>query len=169
MQESTDKIWFDATLYPHRSLSPRGFVILMTLICLVSFAIGLVFYLRGAWPIFGFMGLDVLLIYAAFKLNYRSGRLVETISLVGDELIIRRIDHKGEEQAWSFNPYWVQVALEYRKKDPKAWRQRHLLISSHGQGLFVGEFLTEEEREEVNQDLAGALWRYKSSEPPAAI
>ena len=169
MQESTDKVWFDATLYPHRSLSPRGFVILMILISLISFTIGLIFFLKGAWPIFGFMGLDVLLIYAAFKLNYRSGKLVETISLIGDELIVRRIDHKGEEQCWAFNPYWVRVGLEYRKKDPKPIRQRHLFISSHGRGLFVGEFLNEDEREEVNRDLSNAILRYKSSGHPAAV
>ncbi|WP_321394466.1 DUF2244 domain-containing protein [Emcibacter sp.] len=167
MQESTDKIWFDATLYPHRSLGPKGFLILMTLVSIISFVIGLIFFLKGAWPVFGFMGLDVLLIYVAFKLNYRSGRLVETISLIGDELVVRRIDHKGDEQAWSFNPYWVRLALEYRKKDPQAMRQRYLLISSHGRGLFVGEFLTEEERKEFSLDLDNAIRRYKSGANPA--
>ena len=66
-------------LHPHRSLSPRGFLILMSAIGLVSFVMGMVFLLIGAWPVMGFFGLDVALIYFAFKLNYRSGRLYETV------------------------------------------------------------------------------------------
>ena len=47
----------------------------------VSFVAGFVFLLIGAWPVFGFFGLDVVLIYLAFKLNYRAARLYETIDL----------------------------------------------------------------------------------------
>src|SRR3546814_1874361 len=68
---------FDVELRPHRSLSPRGFLLLMALICAISFTGGLFFYLMGAWPVIGFMGADVLLIYLAFRINYRSGHLVE--------------------------------------------------------------------------------------------
>ena len=56
-------------------------MVLMSAVCLVSFGTGLLFYLFGAWPVIGFMGLDVALIYVAFKLNYRAGRLYETVDL----------------------------------------------------------------------------------------
>src|SRR4029078_9097194 len=75
---------FRALLTPHRSLSPTGFMILMGAVCLVSFGTGLLFYLLGAWPVIGFMGLDVLLIYVAFRLNYREGRLYELVDLKED-------------------------------------------------------------------------------------
>src|SRR3546814_15431204 len=58
---------FDAELRPHRSLSPRGFLLLMASVCAFSFAGGLAFYLAGAWPVIGFLGADVLLISPAFK------------------------------------------------------------------------------------------------------
>ena len=57
-------------LYPHRSLTPRGFLILMTFISAVSFIAGMAFLLMGAWPVFGFFGLDVLLLYLAFNLDF---------------------------------------------------------------------------------------------------
>ncbi|WP_138380846.1 DUF2244 domain-containing protein [Luteithermobacter gelatinilyticus] len=157
------RVWFDAVLYPHRSLSPRGFVILMSLVALVSFSVGAFFFLRGAWPVFGFMGLDVLLIYGAFKLNYRSGNCVEQVRLAGDELLVRRIDHKGSEQSWSFNPYWVNVNLQYRAQDAATFREKHILVTSHGRGLFIGTFLTQQERREVLGELKKALRAYKTA------
>ena len=82
---------FRAVLYPHRSLGPTGFLILMSAIGGVSFITGMAFLLKGAWPVFGFFGLDVALIYAAFKLNYRSGRLYETVELTPDVLTVTRV------------------------------------------------------------------------------
>src|SRR4026209_2898607 len=69
---------FSAVLTPHRSLGPKGFMVLMGAVCAVSFGTGLLFYLLGAWPVIGFMGLDVALIYIAFRLNYRPARLSQT-------------------------------------------------------------------------------------------
>ena len=82
---------FRAVLYPHRSLGPTGFLILMSAIGGVSFVTGMAFLLKGAWPVFGFFGLDVALIYAAFKLNYRSGRLYETVELTPEALTVTRV------------------------------------------------------------------------------
>jgi len=76
---------FSAVLLPHRSLGRKGFIILMGVISLVSFITGIAFYMQGAWPVLGFFGLDVLLIYGAFRLNYRAARLRETIELTQSE------------------------------------------------------------------------------------
>ena len=65
---------FRVVLTPHRSLGPKGFLALMLAFGAISFATGIVFYIAGAWPVVGFLGLDVLLVYVAFRLNYRSGR-----------------------------------------------------------------------------------------------
>ena len=71
--DSGEPTLFSAVLTPHRSLSATGFVIVMALVGGVSFAAGIAFLLMGAWPVFGFFGLDVLLIYLAFRANYRAG------------------------------------------------------------------------------------------------
>ena len=70
---------FSALLTPHRSLSRAGFLALMLFVIAVSFAAGLACVLIGAWPVFGFFGLDVLAIYWAFRINFRSGRASEEI------------------------------------------------------------------------------------------
>ena len=78
--DPADRLLFAARLTPHRSLSRTGFVVLMAVASAISFGAGLVFLLMGAWPVFGFFGLDVLLIYWAFRINFRHARASEDIS-----------------------------------------------------------------------------------------
>lgn len=150
VQRRKSGLLFDALLTPHRSLSARGFVVLMTVICVVSFAAGLAFFLIGAWPVVGFFGLDVLLIYLAFRINYRHARMYERLELAPDRLVVRRVDHWGKERSWDFQPTWLQVLID----EPPA-HDSPLVLRSHGRSLKVGHFLTAEER----LDLARALRR----------
>jgi uncharacterized membrane protein len=76
---------FSATLTPHRSLGRIGFLILMALFGLVSFITGMLFLVLGAWPVFGFCGLDVLLLYWAFRLNYRHAEAYEQVTVTCSE------------------------------------------------------------------------------------
>ena len=69
---SAEPTLFSALLTPHRSLGSVGFVVLMSIIAVVSFAGGAVFYVVGAWPVGFFFGLDAVLIYWAFRVNYRA-------------------------------------------------------------------------------------------------
>jgi uncharacterized membrane protein len=148
---------FRALLTPHRSLSPTGFMILMSAVCLVSFGAGLLFFLIGAWPVIGFMGLDVLLIYVAFKLNYRAGRLYEVVDLKEDALTVTRVQPSGQAQIWEFNPYWVQIKLE-----PRHGRASELSLISHGKRLLLAGFLSDHEREDFADALTKALSAAKS-------
>jgi len=143
-----DEVIFDAILTPHRSLSPRGFFLLMAAISGISFTAGLGFFLMGAWPIVGFLGLDVLLIYIAFKINFRAARLYETVVVTRDRLVVERVSPRGDAQQWRFQPAWLQILMD----DPPA-HDSQLTLRSHGRSLRIGAFLTAEER----LDLANAL------------
>jgi uncharacterized membrane protein len=149
---------FRAVLTPHRSLGPKGFMILMAAVCVVSFATGLLFYLLGAWPVIGFMGLDVLLIYIAFKLNFRALRLYETVDLTDDALTVTRVAPSGKAQSWSFNPYWVRLSLQQR-----LGRSSELSLASHGRRLVFASFLSDDEREDFASALSSALTAARSS------
>lgn len=152
---------FSAVLTPHRSLGPRGFLVLMALVCIVSFGTGLMFLMLGAWPVMGFMGLDVALIYIAFQLNFRALRVYETVDLTPEELTVTRVPPSGKPSSWRFNPYWVRLSLE-----PRVGRSTELSIDSHGKKLVFGSFLTDGEREEFAQALTTALSEARS--PKAA-
>ncbi|MGI9387298.1 MAG: DUF2244 domain-containing protein [Methyloligellaceae bacterium] len=143
---------FSAILTPHRSLGPRGFVVLMLLVSLMSFAAGFAFFLVGAWPVVGFVGMVVLLIYCAFRLNFHAGRIYETVDLNDSELKVSRVYPSGRSQSWSFNPYWVRLEIIERPGKRKA-----LILSSHGSRLIIGSFLTDDEKCEFAEALEGAL------------
>jgi uncharacterized membrane protein len=157
-----DPVLFDAILTPHRSLSPRGFALLMFGICAVSFTAGLAFFLMGAWPIVGFFGLDVLLIYIAFKINFRAARLYETVTLTRDTLTVERVSPRGDAQRWQFQPAWLKVFMD----DPPE-HDSQLTLRSHGRDLRIGTFLTAEERLELAQALRGALSKACTPVSPA--
>src|ERR1700675_3713706 len=84
---------FSVGLTPHRGLNRAGFLVLMGFLSAVSFAAGLAFWLMGAWPVFGFFGLDVLAIYWAFRINFRHARAIEEIRVTPTELHLRRVSH----------------------------------------------------------------------------
>lgn len=153
---------FEAELKPHRSLPPRGFLILMVLFGAVNFAAGTAFWLLGAWPVFGFFGLDVLLLWFAFRYNYAQGRAREFIRLDDDCLTICRRDAKGREQVSRLQPYWLRV--ECREDDESA----ALSLCSHGRRTRVGVFLSPHERRLLAEALREALARLRDPHPPVA-
>src|ERR1017187_3412158 len=100
---------FSALLTPHRSLNRSGFLVLMAFLSAISFSGGLAFLLMGAWPVFGFFGLDVLAIYWAFRINFRHARATEEILVTPSELRVRRVSHRGHVVEWVLNPLWVRL------------------------------------------------------------
>jgi uncharacterized membrane protein len=148
---------YDAELAPHCSLPPRGFAALMLLLAGVSAAVALAFVLRGAWPVTPFFGLDVLLVYVAFRLSYRQARRREALRLTEESLTVERIDPRGERRSWRFQPFWLRVVLE--EKDEHSNR---LVLASHGRSLVVGSFLGPAERRDVARGLTDALARWKA-------
>ncbi|MFA5957454.1 DUF2244 domain-containing protein [Hyphomicrobium sp.] len=150
MQSSKDAQF---VLHPHRSLSPRGFLIMMGLISAVSFIVGMVFFLMGAWPVFGFFGLDVALIYWAFKLNYRAGRIYETLHLTPELLKLTRVHPSGQREEFEFNPYWARVSCRVDRPDGRT----SLWLAAQGKAVRFGKFLTDDERRDFADALTGAL------------
>lgn len=143
---------FSAILLPHRSLTPKGFTIMMSIMVLICLTIGMWFYLIGAWPVLGFMGLDVLILYLTFKANYRDGRIFETVELTDDHLSITHHPLRGKQLNWQFNPYWVKLNLRER-------RGQCCLVeaSSHGKKLVFAHFLSDDEKREFTSNLNRAL------------
>lgn len=149
----TGRVYFDAVLHPHRSLPPRGFLAVMVAVGLVSFFAGFAFLLMGAWPVFGFFGLDVALIYLAFRMNYRSARLVEHVRLTDTELRIERVHPSGRVESWTLEPAWARAELTATASG-KAVRLR-----SRGARVLLGRFLLPEEQTAFADAFRAALGR----------
>jgi uncharacterized membrane protein len=149
---------FRAVLHPHRSLDPRGFLILMLALGTVSFATGLIFLSIGAWPVMGFFGLDVLLVYVAFKLNYRAARAYELVELTPVALKLTQVNPSGRSREFEFNPYWVRVRFI---EHPDG--SNNLRLTSHGRELEFARLLNDDERRDFARVLEGALATARTS------
>src|SRR6266403_1617443 len=118
--ESEQPKLFSALLTPHRSLNRTGFLVLMVFLSVVSFAAGLAFLLMGAWPVLGFFGLDVLVVYWAFRINFRHAKATEEISVTPSELRVRRVSHRGHVVEWVLNPLWVRLGCALSRSRRKS-------------------------------------------------
>jgi len=144
---------FSAMLTPHRSLNRAGFLILMAFLSLVSFAAGVTFLMLGAWPVFGFFGLDVLAVYFAFRTNFARATAREEISVTPTELRVRRVSHHGAVSEFSFNPLWVRLDRQVHEE----YGIERLALVSRGKSLTIASFLGPDEKASFAKALTTAL------------
>ncbi len=156
---------FSAVITPHRSLGRVGFLVLMTAFGAVSFAAGMAFLLKGAWPVFGFFGLDVALLYWAFRLNYRDAGAYEQVTVTAAALKVRKVSHRGRAREWVLNPLWVRL----EKVEIEEFGIARLLLVSRGKQLGIAGFLSPGEKASFANELGNALSEVKRGVTRTAI
>jgi uncharacterized membrane protein len=144
---------FEAVITPHRSLGQAGFAVLMIAIGAISFIAGIVFWAIGAWPVFGFFGLDVLLLYWAFRINYRRAAAYEVVTVTPIELRVRKVTHRGRVREWVLNPLWVKLD----KITHEEYGIERLFLVSGGKRLAIASYLSPDEKASFAKALAAAL------------
>ena len=148
----TDTVHFSTTLSPHRSLSPEGFKWLIRGVLAANVAIGLPMYFFGAWPVAGFMGIDVWLLWFMFQRSYLDARRRETLTLTDRELIVERRAPDGEREEHRLDAYWLRIEAS----------EERLVLVSRGNRVVVGRFLSPEERERLEEELKSAHARMRA-------
>jgi uncharacterized membrane protein len=146
-------ILFSAELRPYRSLSPRGFGLLLMFVATTCFVGGLLFWSKGYWPITIFFILDILAVQFAFRLNFRAARAAEIVEMTSDKLTVRRIAPNGRAEAFEVNPYWARFEIE---RHPE-WGVTRMALTSHGKRLALGSFLGPEDRDSFAKAFSSAL------------
>ena len=131
----TDTVLFSTTLQPHRSLSPEGFKWLIRGVIAANLVIGLPMYILGAWPVMGFMGLDVWLLWYLFQRSYFDARRSETLTMTDRELVVERRSPDGEREEHRLDAYWLRIESGER-----------LVLVSRGNRVVVGRFLSPDQR-----------------------
>ena len=149
---------FRAVLTPYRSLSRRGFAIVMGLIGGISFAAGVAFLAVGAWPVVGFLGLDVLLVYWAFRRNFADARAREVVEITDTELVLYRLHVGRPVQELRFPRGFVAVELE---DDEEREIVGSLALRSRGRRFELGGFLNPDDRRSLAEVLNAALARHR--------
>jgi len=149
---------FDAVLRPNRSLSNSGFRVVMGIVIGANILFGGYFFAIGAWPVLGFCGLDIFLVWLAFKLSYRQGRLRERVRITEDDMWVARVLPSGHETRWHLQPYWVRISIER-----PIGHESQVRVTSKGGTLILGAFLAPDERDRFAQALSAALGRGRGS------
>ncbi|MDD9876058.1 MAG: DUF2244 domain-containing protein [Magnetovibrio sp.] len=145
-------VLFQAELRPNRSSTPGAIRVLALALAAVLVPAGLIFVLVGAWPVFGFLGVELIALYALLRYNHRRSYMVERIAVTEADLVVERVDPWGRRREWSFQRPWLQVNLE--QSDPRHVR---LELRDRGEALTIGAFLTPDERIDVAEKLRRVL------------
>lgn len=157
MQPTEDTVYFDASLTPHRSLSPRAFLIVMSVIGGVSFIAGLAFVSMGAFPVLGFFGLDVLIIWLAFRRNFRSLKQRTLVRVTARSVDLVHEEPGQEPRQVALPTAFVSLDLDYPQRKPSELR-----LSYGGSAWVIGRFLTPAERKSLFKALNASLAKANS-------
>jgi uncharacterized membrane protein len=152
-----DEPIFRALLMPHRSLGRIGFAILMGALLFSWLVVGAIFLSKGAWPVFGFFGLDVIAVYVAFRLNYRAARAREEVSVSRTSLDIRKTAPSGRSEAHRFNPFWARFSVTRHQEIGITG----MAVEGQGKSVPIGSFLNPDDRESFAKAFAAALAKVK--------
>lgn len=157
MRDAQEPTLFAADVTPHRSLGGVGFVAVMAALGGASLVLALIFLAAGAWPVAAFLGLDVVLVYFALKVNFRRAAAREEVEVTPSALNVRRISHRGELAEFTLNPLWVKL---HREVDPDFGTQRLLLVS-RGRSHPIAQCLSPEEKDSFADALSAAIGEAK--------
>lgn len=146
---------FEARLVPHRSLTRKAVRVLIGLFALISVASGIPFVLLGAWPVAGFLGLDVAILYLAFRANVRAARAYEDVLVTPLELMLAKVTPAGARSEWRFHPAWVRLD----RQEHEEFGLQRLSLHSRGRSVEVARFLGPDEKASFASRLARALSR----------
>ena len=144
---------FDARLEAYRSLSRIGYRVLTALFFVMLVVHGLFWLRAGAWPVFGFMGLDFIGICVAFWLSRRSGLAAEEVRVSRTELLVRKIVPSGKSYDYRFNPLWTRLNVDRHEE----LGVRSITLASKGWTMPVGMILNPDDRESFARELGVAL------------
>jgi uncharacterized membrane protein len=164
MTEPADNVvLYRRVLYPHRSAGGIVLFRVLLIVAMVLTAVSMSFIALGAWPVSGFLGLEVVLLGAAFWVSEKRLNMRETIDLTQKVLIVERIDSRGRRQRWTFQPHWL-----YLRSLDRDGRSVGLELRSHGNSLVVGAYLTGDEISDLRRTLEEALRRLSAPLPQPA-
>ena len=151
------KNYLDIKIYRNQSLTTRGLYILMFFVPIPASYIGISFYVLGAWPVLGFMGFELLLIYIAFKILFYKNKFYEHIILDSEKLNILFKKKNKIIKKIELEPTWVQVKIEkiYENEDT-------LIVSSHGKKIILANYLIPEERLKLAGKIKSGLREWKN-------
>ena len=154
-QPADDKAVIRITFWPHRSLGPRGFLFLMAGFGFLTFLLGCLFFYLGAWPVIGFMGLEIGLVWLAFRMNYQTGQHYEELLISRQGSWLSCYDARGRARRTAMDSPWLKAEITADRHGRPA-----LYLRWHAKKIEIGKFLPPDEKpalaKAINQGFAKA-------------
>jgi len=150
--KNLDDILLEIYLSP--SIATRLFVIrwILALFGATCVLVGVIFAMIGAQPVLGFMGIEIILLWGAYRFCVRNTRMIEHLVLSYHYLIFRRVDRNGNVSIINLEPHWLSVEICEVKGIA-----RHVNLMSKGRVHVVGAFLAPNEQFKLLHTLKRAL------------
>jgi uncharacterized membrane protein len=148
--------YMDAEIRPNRSLSERGFIVLIAIVTLANCASAAVFIALGATFVPIFLGVDVLAVIVAFLVSFRAGRRVERVQVTAAEIRVTRETPKTSELVWRSPTAFTRLRVEKEEERTVA-----LKLALSGREAVVAAALSPRERADFAQALERAIWQAK--------
>ena len=145
-------VYLDAVLEPPRSLSTRGLNRVMLILGSFSAVFSLGFLLVGAWPVVGFLGAEILVLWLVFQWSFRAQTARTYVRVTADEVDVRKVDGWGRERRASMASHFARVEFDRTATGPNALR-----LATSRTAYPLGEFLTPRERETFARRLMQAI------------
>ena len=145
--------YMDAVITPHRSLSERGFIVLISVVTVANCCSAAVFIYMGAILVPFFLGLDVLAVIVAFMVSFRAARRVERVTITAREVVVTHETPSWRRVVWESPTAFTRVATETEDD-----RMVGLRLALSGKQVAVAQALSPRERGEFAQALQQAIW-----------
>jgi uncharacterized membrane protein len=145
-------VYMDAEIRPNRSLSQRGFIILITVITVLNCASAAVFLAMGATLVPFFLGLDVFAVAAAFYLSFRAAERVQRVQVSAREVVVTLETPRGSKTLWESPTAFTRLAVEAEAEEIVA-----LKLALSGRECPVAEALSPGERAHFARALETAI------------
>lgn len=129
----------------------------MVLVAVASFIASIPFIVLGFWPVAGFYGLDVILLYIALRSSFNAAKSVEHLNISPFDVLLRKVDPSGKVREWHFNPLWTRLTRDVHDE----FGVQRVTLVSRGEAVAIGQFLSPDEKDALWRRLSAALTQAK--------
>ena len=148
----TATLYMDAVITPHRSLSRKGFAVLLGVVIAFNLAVGALMIALRAFPVPLFLGADILAVVIAFRASYRGAGQAERVRITADEVVVAHEWSRGRRTVWRSATAFTRVEVEAPTDHDT---QVRLAVS--GRALVVGHALSPGERAGLAEAIERAI------------
>lgn len=149
-------LYMDAEIRPNRSLSERGFVVLIGIVTLANCASAAVFLAMGATFVPIFLGFDLLAVVIAFLVSFSAAKRVERVQVSATQVRVTHETPKWTRLVWESPTAFTRVRIEKQEEQTVA-----LKLALSGREAEVAAALSPRERADFAKALERAIWRAK--------